>query len=326
MKGHLTFLFLVVTLCGAASTQIQRQLLPGRYFTPETLSDKLKRSATEESAQSYLIGAYDLTQDSGQSCGVRGTTNAPELEQIFSQYLQAHSDLMHADRTAAGVARQAFSEYWPCPKQQLLPGRYFTPDTLSNRMKSSATERSAQLYLIGAYDLTQDSGQSCAVRGTTNPSELEQIFSQYLQAHSELIHADRTAAGVAGQAFSEYWPCPKQRSSQSSRTLEPDTQIGRPTASSLSESANIKFQVIGWFSLRDYGTLIYRENVAMPEPYRDNAGHWSLTCERALSQGSYEGTYDQHKNKIRVQALDLKGKLKTTKCEVFSHDWRAPSR
>jgi hypothetical protein len=60
---------------------------------------------------------------------------------------------------------------------------------------------------MGTYDLTQDSGQSCAVRGTTTPVQLEKIFTDYLQAHPGLKNADRTAAGVAAQAFAEYWPC-----------------------------------------------------------------------------------------------------------------------
>jgi hypothetical protein len=208
--------------------------------------------------------------------------------------------------------------------QQQLRGRYFTPDSLVAQMNSTETEKSAQFYLMGVYDLTQTAGQSCAVRGTTTPMQLGAVFSNYLQAHPELMHADRTAAGVAAQAFAEYWPCQKQES-QSSPSLEPDARVN-PATSALLEPANIKFQVTGWFSLQDYGSLIYRENVVMPEPYRDNAGHWSFTCERSLSQGAYEGTYDQKKNKIRVQGLDLKGKPQTTKCEVFSHDWRASSR
>jgi hypothetical protein len=76
-------------------------------------------------------------------------------------------------------------------------------------MNSAATEQLAQFYLLGAYDLTQDAGKSCAVRSTTTPAQLEKIFSDYLRANPGLLHADRTAAGVAAQAFAAYWPCKK---------------------------------------------------------------------------------------------------------------------
>jgi hypothetical protein len=109
--------FLAVFLCVAASAQIQqRQQLPGRYFTPASLVAQMNSTDTEKSAQSYLMGAYDLTQDSGQSCAMRGTTTPVLLEKVFSDYLQAHPGLKNADRTAAGVAAQAFAEYWPCGK------------------------------------------------------------------------------------------------------------------------------------------------------------------------------------------------------------------
>jgi hypothetical protein len=192
-----------------------------------------------------------------------------------------------------------------------LPGRYFTPNTLLSQLQNPATEKLAQFYLMGTYDLTQDSGQSCAVRGTTTPIQLEQIFSQYLQAHPELMHADRTAAGVAAQAFAEYWPCQKQQP-QSSPILEPDAQL--------------TIQVQGTFSMRNGFGLVYRTNVIMPKEFNDNNGHWSFTCERLLSHGSYTGTYDPQKNKIKILGLDMKGKPQTTKCEVFTHDWRAPSK
>jgi hypothetical protein len=89
-------------------------------------------------------------------------------------------------------------------------GRYFTAATLMAEINSADTEKSAKSYLVGAYDLSQDSGQSCAMRGTTTPELLEKIFVNYLQAHTELVQADRTAAGVAAEAFAEYWPCRKQ--------------------------------------------------------------------------------------------------------------------
>jgi hypothetical protein len=108
---------LVLLFCSTAYAQLQqRQQLPGRYYTPDTLAAQMNSAATENLAQSYLMGAYDLTQDSGQSCAVRGTTTPVQLEKIFSDYLQTHPGLTHADRTAAGVAAQAFAEYWPCRK------------------------------------------------------------------------------------------------------------------------------------------------------------------------------------------------------------------
>jgi hypothetical protein len=178
---------------------------------------------------------------------------------------------------------------------------------------------------MGAYDLTQDSGQSCAARGTTTPVQLEQSFSNYLQAHPELMHADRTAAGVAAQAFAGYWPCQGQQG-QSSPTFGPDAQIAPPT-SALLKPVNIKLEVRDSFAVQNGYETNSRANVVMPsEYYNDNEGHWSLTCERLLGHGTYEGTYDQRKNKIRVQGLDLKGKPQTTKCEVFLHEWRAPAR
>jgi hypothetical protein len=69
---RLTFAFLVVLLCGTAYAQLQqRQQLPGRYFTPDTLLAQMNNAATEKFAQFYLMGAYDLTQDSGQSARLR---------------------------------------------------------------------------------------------------------------------------------------------------------------------------------------------------------------------------------------------------------------
>jgi hypothetical protein len=92
-------------------------------------------------------------------------------------------------------------------QRQQLSGLYFTPSTLRTQMNNAATEKTALAYLMGAYDLTQDSGQSCAQRGTTTPVLLEQVFNDYLQAHPEVIEGKRTAAGVAADAFSNYWPC-----------------------------------------------------------------------------------------------------------------------
>lgn len=106
---------LVVFLAGVATTQIQqRELLAGRYYNPARLNAALENADTEIGAQYYLVGAYDLTQDSGKSCAMRNTTTHVLLEKIFSDYLHAHPELMQSERTAAGVAAQAFAEYWPC--------------------------------------------------------------------------------------------------------------------------------------------------------------------------------------------------------------------
>jgi Rap1a immunity proteins len=108
---------LIVLMCGTAYAQLQqRQQLPGRYFTPDTLMAQLNNASNERSAQFYLMGAYDLTQDANQSCAVRGTTTPTQLEQVFSDYLQNHPELKNSDRTAAGIAAQAFIEHWPCQK------------------------------------------------------------------------------------------------------------------------------------------------------------------------------------------------------------------
>jgi len=63
------------------------------------------------------------------------------------------------------------------------------------------------LYLMGAYDRTQDAGQSCALRGTTTPVLLERVYSDYITAHPELMHADRNATAIAAQAFAQIWLC-----------------------------------------------------------------------------------------------------------------------
>jgi len=102
-----------------------------------------------------------------------------------------------------------------------LPGRYFTPTRLYDVIKSKSTteptEREAQFYLMGVYDLSQETGQSCATRGTTRPEELEQAYTSYLEAHpiphdTLAMHAqlqNQTAASVAQRAFIETWPCQK---------------------------------------------------------------------------------------------------------------------
>jgi len=219
--------------------------------------------------------------------------------------------------------------YAQTQQSEQISGRYFTADTLLSQLQSPATERSAQLYLMGAYDLTQDSGQSCAVRGTTTPVQLVKVFSNYLRAHSELMHADRTAAGVAAQAFAEFWPCQKQQSqpspqakptaqSQPSPPVEPKAQIDSTTG-----PAEMTIQVRDAFGMRDGFGTVYRTNVVMPSEFKnENNGHWSLTCERLLSHGTYTATYEPQKNKLKLSGHDMKGKPQTTKCEVFTHDWR----
>jgi hypothetical protein len=103
------------------------------------------------------------------------------------------------------------------PQTQPLPGRYFTPQSLYDALKNRNTEPTARYYLIGVYDLSQETGQSCATRGTTNPAQLEQVYLSYLDAHGiprdtlatheQLLN--QTAAGYAAKAFSEAWPCQK---------------------------------------------------------------------------------------------------------------------
>jgi hypothetical protein len=121
--------------------------------------------------------------------------------------------------------------YAQSQQSEQISGRYFTADTLLSQLQSRATEKSAQLYLMGAYDLTQDSGQSCAVRGTTTPIQLIQVFSNYLRAHSELMHSNRTAAGVAAQAFADYWPCKAAAASTALPSPWPN-KMGEYTATS----------------------------------------------------------------------------------------------
>ncbi|HTW74982.1 MAG TPA: Rap1a/Tai family immunity protein [Steroidobacteraceae bacterium] len=426
--SRLVFASLALILCSGINAQPQP--LPGRYFTPATLLMQMNRP-NDQLALVYLMGAYDRTQDAGQSCAQRGTTTPILLAKVVSDYLTAHPELRSADRTAAGVAAQAFAQYWPChvasqpsataseslptmpadlddqfvcpealsndqartdalraffngiarevphatvldfvhfrfqmlqkhgckqtlqhleaavpptgdepgqktwlpvqiagppgetlaisdvglvpvidprfpaeptvgayvklmfpapretnvthvtydtvishniyycgtaryalvendyflsgkqtlkdpspstyvgattvyaidpiaagsPDAAVLPaacraigasgaqapvpvGRYFTPENFGAQI-GHGNDQFAQIYLMGAYDLTQDTGQSCAQRGTTTPVLLEKVYSDYLIAHPELSYADRTAAGIAAQAFVDYWPCHK---------------------------------------------------------------------------------------------------------------------
>ncbi len=423
--NRVIFASLLLTLGSAA--RAQQSALPGRYFTPASLTAQMNRP-NDQVAEIYLVGTYDSTQDAGQSCAARGTTTPNLLAKVVSDYLLAHPGLASVDRTAAGVAAQAFSQYWPCHtasqsstvdlptipvdldsqfvcpealpndrargdalraffnairseaphatimdavhfryetlqkhgcrqtlqhmeaatvptsdqpgeltwlpvqfdgppgetlaisdiglvpvvdprlpaehavnayvkmtfsrpqdanvthvsydtvishnvyycgtaryalvendyflsgKQTLRdpspatrvgstevydispvrpgspnaavvqsacraigivsapvaqpPGRYFTADSLAAQT-SHGNDQLARIYLMGAYDLTQDTRRSCAQRGTTTPALLEKVYSDYLNAHPELMHADRTAAAIAAQAFTQYWSCNK---------------------------------------------------------------------------------------------------------------------
>src|SRR5437879_1995324 len=71
----------------------QREQLMGRYLTPEKLVEQINNPKTQNFAQGYLIGAYDLTQESGRSCAVLGTTTPKQLEQIYLNYVKVHPAL-----------------------------------------------------------------------------------------------------------------------------------------------------------------------------------------------------------------------------------------
>jgi hypothetical protein len=114
----------LIALIAVPGLLAQTQLLPGRYFTPQALYDALKNKSAEHDAQFYLIGVYDLIQETGQSCATRGTTKPEQLEQVFISYMDAHGiprdTLATHDQlqkqSAAGYAVKAFSEAWPCQK------------------------------------------------------------------------------------------------------------------------------------------------------------------------------------------------------------------
>ncbi len=421
-----------LALCLTSAVYAQPAAPRGRYFTPATLMAQMNRP-NDQLALIYLMGAYDRTQDTGRSCALRGSTTPTLLAKVFADYLAVHPALAQADRTAAGIAAQAFSEYWPChaapgqlsvsaaaaapavpasvdsqfvcpealpndqarrealraflksvaavrgatvmdsiyfrrvllqkhgcqktlqnmrnadaavqaavdrgdvsnvnwlpvqyqgppgvrvelaafdlqptrdprdaaepavevyvkltvpspretnvthtmydtvvshdifycrsaryaliendyflsgkrtlkdpsPSSQVgstavyeidpvgpaspnavalqgacrgigvnvspapQPGRYFTPENFGQQI-ARGNHQLARSYLMGVYDLTQDSDQSCAQRGTTTPTLLEKVYSDYLSAHPELSQSDRPVAGIAAQAFSEYWRC-----------------------------------------------------------------------------------------------------------------------
>jgi hypothetical protein len=101
--------------------------------------------------------------------------------------------------------------------QTPLPGRFYQPMALYNALKSQQAKavEDAQFYLVGVYDLTQETGKSCATRGTVTPSALAQAYISYVDAHplpadtlathAQLLTA--TAAGIAQKAFMTMWPC-----------------------------------------------------------------------------------------------------------------------
>lgn len=103
------------------------------------------------------------------------------------------------------------------PQTQPLPGRYFTPKALYDALKNKSTEADAQYYLIGVYDLSQETGQNCATRGTTKPADLEMVYISYMDkngmpkdtiaTHDQLLK--QTGAGYAVKAFADSWPCQK---------------------------------------------------------------------------------------------------------------------
>lgn len=117
-------LLCLVPVIPALLAQAQTQPLPGRYFTPKALYDAIKNKAQEPAARYYLVGVYDLAQETGQSCATRGTTKPEDLEQTYISYMDAHGiprdtlathDALQK-QTAAGYAVKAFAEAWPCQK------------------------------------------------------------------------------------------------------------------------------------------------------------------------------------------------------------------
>jgi len=105
---------LVLLLCRTAYAQLPQG--PARYWNPTGLAGQTHNPDNERLAQSYLMGVFDITQDSGKSCALRAPVPTAELNQIFSDYLKSHPKLLNAGRSAAGVAAQAFIEHWPCQK------------------------------------------------------------------------------------------------------------------------------------------------------------------------------------------------------------------
>jgi hypothetical protein len=86
------------------------------YWNPTGLAAQTHNPDNEKLAQSYLMRVFDVTQDSGQSCALKTPATVAQLNQIFSDYLKSHPNLLNAGRSAAGVAAQAYTEYWACKK------------------------------------------------------------------------------------------------------------------------------------------------------------------------------------------------------------------
>jgi hypothetical protein len=144
-----------------------------------------------------------LCEDRVFTVGKMETATYPVLGKMQVGATNAICDLPPPSSSASAPPKPAVRQ------GQQLVGRYFTSATLVTQMNNPATENLAQAYLEGAYDLAQQSGRSCAVRGTTTPKQLEQIFGEYLASHPAVRDADRTAASVAADAFAEHWPCKK---------------------------------------------------------------------------------------------------------------------
>jgi hypothetical protein len=110
----MTIAILVLLLSPTGYAQLHQG--PAHYWNPTGLAGQTHNPDNERMAQSYLMGVFDFTQDSGKSCALRAPVPTAELNQIFSDYLKSHPNLLNAGRSAAGVAAQAFTEHWPCHK------------------------------------------------------------------------------------------------------------------------------------------------------------------------------------------------------------------
>lgn len=183
----------------------------GRFFTPANLASQMAEGH-DPLVRTYLMGVYDLTQYSDQSCAVRGTNTPDLLEQSFTDYLKKHPDAEQEDRPAAGVAATAFSQRWSCRTKpaNYLAGRYISPAALVSQIDQGNIQV-AQLYLIGVYDLAQDEHRSCAARGSSSGDLLVKVYSDYLKAHPELLQSDQTAAAIAVRAIADFWSCASRK-------------------------------------------------------------------------------------------------------------------
>jgi hypothetical protein len=210
MKVLAAIVFPLALGAAVSAQEPSTQNLQGRFFTPASLAMQLA-NGNHSLVQMYLTGVYDLTQQSDNSCAMRGSTTPDLLEQAFDAYLKVHPDAEQADRPAAGVAAMAFSLKWPCqPKPaNYLADRYMSPVTLVAQV-DHGNQQMAQLYLIGVYDLVQDEHRSCAARGSSSPEILAKVYSDYMKTHPDLLQNDQTAAPVAMQAIADFWSCGAQ--------------------------------------------------------------------------------------------------------------------